>query len=133
ALAGRAGAIVVDDSYNANPGSVRAALDFLGAQKGTRIMAFGDMGELGANAAELHREIGRYARGRCDRFVAVGPLAAEAAAAYGADARAVAGVEAARAVIEPELSARVTVLVKAARSAAPERVGEGVTEPWASG
>lgn len=127
-LAGRAGAIVVDDSYNANPGSVRAALDFLGAQKGTRIMAFGDMGELGANAAELHREIGRYARGRCDRFVAVGPLAAEAAAEYGAGAQAVADVEAARAVIEPELRAGVTVLVKASRTARLERLVQALTE-----
>jgi UDP-N-acetylmuramoyl-tripeptide--D-alanyl-D-alanine ligase len=129
ALAGRAGATIVDDSYNANPGSVRAALDFLATQKGTRIMAFGDMGELGADAAELHRGIGRYARGRCDRFVAVGPLAAEAAKAYGPDACAVADVEAARAVIEPVLGVGVTVLVKASRAARLERLAQALTEP----
>jgi UDP-N-acetylmuramoyl-tripeptide--D-alanyl-D-alanine ligase len=128
ALPGRAGATIVDDSYNANPGSVRAALDFLGGQKGLRIMAFGDMGELGANAVELHREIGRYARGRCDRFVAVGTLAAEAAAAFGADAHAVADVDAARAVIEPALAPEVTVLVKASRSARLERLVQALTE-----
>jgi UDP-N-acetylmuramoyl-tripeptide--D-alanyl-D-alanine ligase len=128
ALPGRAGATIVDDSYNANPGSVRAALDFLAGQKGLRIMAFGDMGELGANAVELHREIGRYARGRCDRFVAVGALAAEAASAFGSDAKAVADVDAARAVIEPALAPEVTVLVKASRSARLERLVQALTE-----
>ena len=87
-LAGRGGATLVDDSYNANPGSVRAALDYLAVLSGTRILVLGDMAELGPEARALHREIGEYARGRCDALLTIGALASEAAAAYGAGAQA---------------------------------------------
>ncbi len=83
-LAGRGGATLVDDSYNANPGSVRAALDYLAVLRGTRILVLGDMAELGPEARALHQEIGEYARGRCDALFTIGELAREAAAAYGA-------------------------------------------------
>jgi UDP-N-acetylmuramoyl-tripeptide--D-alanyl-D-alanine ligase len=114
-LAGRGGAKLVDDSYNANPGSVRAALDYLAVLGGKRILVLGDMAELGPAAAALHREIGEYARGRCDALFAVGSLAREAAAAYGAGAESFADHEAARAALEPHLGPNVTVLVKASR------------------
>ena len=64
------GALIIDDSYNANPGSVRAALDYLSQLSGTRIFVLGDMAELGAEGLNLHHEIGTYAIGRCDLFVA---------------------------------------------------------------
>jgi UDP-N-acetylmuramoyl-tripeptide--D-alanyl-D-alanine ligase len=114
-LAGRGGAKVVDDSYNANPGSVRAALDYLAVLGGKRILVLGDMAELGSTAAALHREIGEYARGRCDVLFAVGPLAREAAAAFGAGAEVFPDHEAARVALEPHLGPNVTVLVKASR------------------
>jgi UDP-N-acetylmuramoyl-tripeptide--D-alanyl-D-alanine ligase len=114
-LAGRGGATLVDDSYNANPGSVRAALEYLAVLGGTRILVLGDMAELGPNARTLHREIGEYARGRCDALFTIGDLAREAADAYGPGARAFADCQSARAAIEPLLDSSTTVLVKASR------------------
>ena len=114
-LAGRGGTTLVDDSYNANPGSVRAALDYLAVLGGTRLLVLGDMAELGLEARALHREIGEYARGRCDALYTIGELAREAAAAYGPAGRAFADYETARAALEPLLAANTTVLVKASR------------------
>jgi UDP-N-acetylmuramoyl-tripeptide--D-alanyl-D-alanine ligase len=115
AVPGRNGATIVDDSYNANPGSVRAALDHLAALAGKRILVLGNMAELGPAGPALHSEIGEYARGRCDALFAIGELASEAAKAFGAEGRTVADVEAARAAIEPSLASDVTVLVKGSR------------------
>ena len=115
ALAGRGGATLVDDSYNANPCSARAALDYLAVLGGERVLVLGDMAELGADARALHREIGEYARGRCDALYAIGGLAREAADAFGAGARAFADLEAACAALEPQLAPGMTVLVKASR------------------
>lgn len=115
AVPGRAGATVIDDSYNANPGSVRAALDHLAALAGMRILVLGNMAELGPAGPLLHREIGEYARGRCDQMIAIGDLAAEAAAAFGAAGRPVADIEASYALLEPQLGAGMTVLVKGSR------------------
>jgi UDP-N-acetylmuramoyl-tripeptide--D-alanyl-D-alanine ligase len=131
-IRGRAGAVIIDDSYNANPSSVRAALDTLAALPGKRIFVLGDMAELGPKAEELHRETGEYAAGRCDELVTIGALAAHAAEGFGAAAarrpagggvgagvggaaRRCADVEAAAAALEPLLGRGVTVLVKASR------------------
>lgn len=113
---------IVDDSYNANPGSVRAALDYLAALPGTRILVLGDMAELGERAQELHREIGAYAIGRCDRLIAIGALAAEAASRFGAAGVRCADIDAARAALEPVLGRGVTVLIKASRVMGLERL-----------
>jgi UDP-N-acetylmuramoyl-tripeptide--D-alanyl-D-alanine ligase len=115
AVQGRNGATIIDDSYNANPGSVHAALDHLAVLRGRRILVFGNMAELGPSAPALHKEIGEYARGRCDLLLAIGDLAREAAAAFGADGRPVADIEAARAALDPLLASDVTVLVKGSR------------------
>jgi len=115
AVAGRNGATIIDDSYNANPGSVRAALDHLAALTGKRVLVLGNMAELGPTAPVLHREIGDYARGRCDTLFAIGDLASEAAAAFGAAGKPVADLDAARAALEPLLAPGVTVLVKGSR------------------
>jgi UDP-N-acetylmuramoyl-tripeptide--D-alanyl-D-alanine ligase len=115
AVAGRNGATIIDDSYNANPGSVHAALDHLAGLGGRRILVFGNMAELGPTAPALHQEIGEYARGRVDLLFAIGDLASEAAAAFGMDGRRVADIEAARAALDPLLGNGVTVLVKGSR------------------
>jgi UDP-N-acetylmuramoyl-tripeptide--D-alanyl-D-alanine ligase len=115
AVPGHHGATIIDDSYNANPGSVRAALDHLAALRGLRILVFGNMAELGPTALELHREIGEYARGRCDQLIAIGELAGEAARVFGAAGQRVADIDAARAALEPLLGVDVTVLVKGSR------------------
>jgi UDP-N-acetylmuramoyl-tripeptide--D-alanyl-D-alanine ligase len=115
ALPGRHGATVIDDSYNANPASVRAALDHLAVLGGRRVFVFGNMAELGPTALALHNEIGEYARGRCDQLIAIGDLAAESARAFGVAAQRVADIDAARAALEPLLGPDVTVLVKGSR------------------
>ncbi len=109
------GALIIDDSYNANPGSVRAALDYLSQLSGTRIFVLGDMAELGAEGLNLHHEIGTYAIGRCDLFVAIGALAAEAAQVFGPSSLAFAEIESACAALESHLKPGVTVLIKASR------------------
>ena len=83
-----AGAAVIDDTYNANPDSVEAAIDVLAATPSPRWLVLGDMGEVGANGPRYHHEIGAYARAAgIDRLLTVGALAAESAAAFGAGAQ----------------------------------------------
>ena len=134
-LAGRGGATLVDDSYNANPGSVRAALDYLAVLGGKKLLVLGDMAELGPEARALHREIGEYARGRCDALYAIGALAREAADAYGEGARAFGDHEAARAALEPLLRPGTTVLVKASRVMGLDRLVKALAadEPGKAG
>lgn len=115
AVAGKGGATLIDDSYNANPGSVRAALDHLAALGGRRILVLGNMAELGPTARALHREIGEYARGRCDELLAIGDLATEAVAAFGSSGRSLGDIDAACVALVPQLTNGVTVLVKGSR------------------
>jgi UDP-N-acetylmuramoyl-tripeptide--D-alanyl-D-alanine ligase len=129
---GRAGATLIDDSYNANPSAARAALDFLSACPGRRIFVLGNMLELGDEAAVLHREIGEYARGRCDALVAIGDLAAAAAEVFGNDAGACADIEAAAELVREQLAPDVTVLIKASRSMGLERLVDLLAEDGGS-
>jgi len=79
---------LVDDSYNANPDSVRAAIDLLASLAGPHWMVLGDMGEVGARGPEFHAEVGAYARERgIAHLWAAGALCEHAARAFGADAR----------------------------------------------
>ena len=119
---GAAGSTVIDDSYNANPGSVRAAIDFATSLPGEAWVVLGDMGELGAEARAMHAEVGRYARERgVTRFYGLGPLAALAAEAWGAG-RAFGDVDALVEEIRPGLGEGINVLVKGSRSMRMERV-----------
>jgi UDP-N-acetylmuramoyl-tripeptide--D-alanyl-D-alanine ligase len=128
-IVGRRGAVIIDDSYNANPSSVRAALDTLARLPGKRIAVLGDMAELGPDAARLHGETGAYARGRCDELVAGGPQAERAAAGIGAGARHCEDVETAAAALEPLLDRDVTVLVKASRVMQLDRLVAALAAP----
>jgi UDP-N-acetylmuramoyl-tripeptide--D-alanyl-D-alanine ligase len=121
-LPGRRGAMLIDDSYNANPSAARAALDFLEGCGGRRIFVLGDMLELGDEAPSLHAAVGEYARGRCDRLVAVGTLAAQAAEAFGSGALSFDTIEAAAPAVLAGLGPEVTVLVKASRSMGLDRL-----------
>ncbi len=75
------GAILLDDSYNANPESLLAALSVLDSWQGVqrRILVLGDMLELGSDSADIHRQLGEGMRDRVDLLITIGPLAAEAA------------------------------------------------------
>ena len=79
---------LIDDTYNANPDSVRAAIDVLATLPGPRWLVLGDMGEVGDQGPAFHREVGAYARERgIETLWAAGALCAEAASAFGAGAR----------------------------------------------
>jgi UDP-N-acetylmuramoyl-tripeptide--D-alanyl-D-alanine ligase len=132
-LAGRSGATLIDDSYNANPASVRAALDHLAGLGGRRILVLGNMAELGPTGRALHAEIGAYARGRCDLLFAVGDLAEEAAAAFGGEGRAVRDIDAAQAALEPLLGGDVTVLIKGSRVMGLDRLVKRLEDDKKSG
>jgi len=121
-LTGRNGATLIDDSYNANPSAARAALDYLAGCPGLRIFVLGDMLELGAAERTLHREIGQYAVGRCDRLFAIGGLAAEAAEGFGPLGSTFYDIEAARDALLEMLNPEATVLVKASRSIGLDRL-----------
>ncbi|HUX74499.1 MAG TPA: UDP-N-acetylmuramoyl-tripeptide--D-alanyl-D-alanine ligase [Steroidobacteraceae bacterium] len=119
---------IIDDSYNANPSSVRAGLDVLAAQAGVKWLVFADMGELGASAEASHAEIGAYARA-CGvaRLFALGRLATRTVEAFGSGAEWFADCEALIRRLQGEISPAVTVLVKGSRVNRLERVVAALT------
>jgi UDP-N-acetylmuramoyl-tripeptide--D-alanyl-D-alanine ligase len=117
------GAVVIDDTYNANPASMKAALQVLAQQQGLRVVVMGDMGELGADAARFHAEIGAAAaRDGIQRMYALGPLSAHAAQAFGAGAQHFTVIDDLLNALDRVLGAGVTVLVKGSRFMKMERV-----------
>ncbi|MEW5943168.1 MAG: UDP-N-acetylmuramoyl-tripeptide--D-alanyl-D-alanine ligase [Pseudomonadota bacterium] len=123
------GAILVDDTYNANPASVRAAIDVLAAAPGQKILVLGDMGELGPGAAEWHAQIGAQAKAAgLDWLLALGELSAHAVRAFGAGARHFEDIEALLAEAENLLAPGVTMLVKGSRFMQMERVVKSFEE-----
>jgi len=117
------GALVLDDTYNANPDSMRAAIDVLAAAPGTRYLVMGDMGEVGTQGPAFHREIGEYARERgVARLYAIGELAREAVAAFGAGAVHFDAIEALHEALGRDVQPGVAVLVKGSRFMRMERV-----------
>jgi len=118
-----AGVHVIDDSYNANPYSVRAAIYVLAERPAPRVLVLGDMGEVGDAVPAFHREIGAYARqAGIERLVTVGTLAREAADAFGESAVHFASVDALVRDFGTALAAGTTVLVKGSRFMRMERV-----------
>ena len=116
------GVVLVNDCYNANPVSMRAALDHLGSMPvaGRRIAVLGEMAELGFEAANYHRGIGAHARAAgIDLLVGVGEVARD----YGPDQMVADPSEAAE-LLAPLLDSGDTVLVKGSRSAGLELVAE---------
>jgi len=114
---------LIDDSYNANPGSVGAAIDTLALAAGERWLVLGDMAELGANASALHADIGRLARERgIERLFAVGPLSAAAVTAFGANGIHFTEQAALVDALRTQLHIGVTCLIKGSRSAGMDRV-----------
>ena len=117
------GARLIDDTYNANPDSMKAAIDVLANQTGEKILVLGDMGELGADAARMHREVGEYAKTKhLKQLYCLGELSLEMVQGFGVGARHFDDAAALAEVIKPQLSAQVTVLVKGSRFMKMERV-----------
>ena len=119
------GAVLIDDTYNANPESVRAAIDVLAQTRGRRILVFGDMGELGSDAPRLHAELGVYAKDAgIERMLTLGARSEETTGAFGKGARHYERIEELLSDLRPALASGVTVLVKGSRFMKMERVIE---------
>ena len=121
------GAIVIDDTYNANPDSVRAAIDVLANAPSPRTLVLGDMGEVGSEGIAFHEEIGEYARARhIDQLFTVGELARHASRAFGRPARHFETME----TLNEEVASvppGASVLVKGSRFMQMERVVQRLT------
>jgi UDP-N-acetylmuramoyl-tripeptide--D-alanyl-D-alanine ligase len=124
------GVAVVNDCYNANPMSMRAALDELAVTaSGRRVAVLGDMLELGEEERSFHEEIGAYARERgVDLLVTVGPRAAAMLDGYDGEAQAVADAAEAASIVPELLEPGDTVLVKGSRGVGLEAVAEALAE-----
>lgn len=127
------GSTVIDDSYNANPDSVRAAIDVLATVPGRRILVLGDMGEVGEQGGQFHDEIGGYAKSQgIDMLLALGDISVAATHNFGPGAAHFGDVGALVAALKPLLDNHTTVLVKGSRFMRMERVIEAVTTPVGS-
>jgi UDP-N-acetylmuramoyl-tripeptide--D-alanyl-D-alanine ligase len=127
--AGVNGALVIDDSYNANPDSMRAAIDVLAALPGRRIYVMGDMGEVGEAAGQLHSEIGGHAKSQgIEHLFALGERSVAAVHDFDGGGRHFASVEALVAALVPLMDKDTTVLVKGSRFMRMERVVEAILE-----
>ncbi len=131
ALAELAGATVIDDTYNANPDSVRAAIDVLASHDSPRVLVLGDMGEVGDDGPAFHREVGAYAKERgIDALYTLGAAARDISAAFGANALHAADVsELVRALAGAGYGSGATILVKGSRFMQMERVVADLTNP----
>jgi UDP-N-acetylmuramoyl-tripeptide--D-alanyl-D-alanine ligase len=122
------GATVIDDTYNANPDSVRAAIDVLAAAGGSTLLVLGDMGEVGDQGPDFHAEVGRYARDcGIGGLLALGESTVHTVAAFGEGARHYASAEDLIEALCRRLAAGSTVLVKGSRFMRMERVVVALT------
>jgi len=117
------GAVVIDDTYNANPDSMKAALDVLGRMRAPRWFVMGDIGELGETAPQLHAEVGAAARAMgVDVMLALGEHSREAAKAFGPQAMHFEEIGPVLEYLDRALPAMATVLVKGSRFMRMERI-----------
>ena len=122
-LRGVAGIELIDDSYNANPDSVRAAIDVLVDEPAPRLLVLGDMGEVGSQGPAFHREVGAYARERgIDRLLAAGDMVRDSVSAFGEGASHFDSVESLAEAVVGVAPQFASVLVKGSRFMRMERV-----------
>jgi UDP-N-acetylmuramoyl-tripeptide--D-alanyl-D-alanine ligase len=119
--------VVIDDTYNANPDSMKAAIDVLANQKTTLqanvIFVMGDMAELGTGAPQMHADIGLYAKQKnISNLLTFGDLSVKAANAFGANAQHFTSIETLVESLKPLINSQSTVLVKGSRFMQMERV-----------
>ncbi len=121
------GALVIDDTYNANPESMKAAIAVLAAFAGRTIFVMGDMGELGAGGEAMHASIGKFARqSGVNSMFALGEMSAAAVRSFGAGARHFLSVDELVDALSANLEPESTVLVKGSRFMRMERVVEAL-------
>ncbi|MES2770483.1 MAG: UDP-N-acetylmuramoyl-tripeptide--D-alanyl-D-alanine ligase [Pseudomonadota bacterium] len=117
------GAVLLDDTYNANPDSVRAGIDVLAATVGRKILVLGDMGEIGQMTAQFHDEMGGYAKSQgIDRLFAVGEASQVAARNFGPGGQHYKNMESLGEALRAELAPDTTVLIKGSRFMRMERL-----------
>jgi UDP-N-acetylmuramoyl-tripeptide--D-alanyl-D-alanine ligase len=122
------GARLIDDSYNANPSSMKAGIDVLTKLSGRAWLVMGDMGELGDQARASHIEIGGFARARgVERLFATGSLSTLAVESFGAGASWYPDTESLARAVGRQLAGDVVLLVKGSRSNRLERVVAALT------
>jgi len=127
---GRSGTQILDDTYNANPDSVRAGIDVLAATIGRKVLVLGDMGEIGEGSGQYHDEIGGYAKSQgIDRLFALGDASQQAVRNFGEGARHFCNIDKLIAAVDKELGPETTVLVKGSRFMKMERVADALAAP----
>ena len=120
---------VVDDSYNANPDSVKAAIDLLSELPKPQILVLGDMGEVGNLGPEFHSEVGLYAQQKgIDSVLCLGELTTHAVKACGAHAQHFSNIDSLNLYLSQVLPKMSSVLVKGSRFMKMERVLEAITK-----
>jgi UDP-N-acetylmuramoyl-tripeptide--D-alanyl-D-alanine ligase len=121
------GAFLVDDSYNANPSSLKAGLDAFRNFGGTRWLVLGEMKELGDSADELHAEVGRYAKqAGIARMLAIGERSKHAVQAFGSNATWFDNIDTLIAELRGSLASGTAVLIKGSRANRLERVSAAI-------
>ncbi len=123
-----AGVRIIDDTYNANPDSVTAAITVLGDFSARRVLVLGDLAELGGDVEAIHADLGRVAA-ECgiDRLYTLGPMSAAAAAAFGGNGFAFNDIDELNNTLQSQLDDQHIVLVKGSRAARMERVVKALT------
>jgi UDP-N-acetylmuramoyl-tripeptide--D-alanyl-D-alanine ligase len=125
---------IIDDSYNANPSSVRAGLEVLRALPGATWLVLGDMAELGEHAEDSHAHMGSYARDcGIKRLFALGEQSSRAVETFGAGGEWFADADSLTRRLQAELAPGVTVLIKGSRINRLERVVQALTGGGSSG
>lgn len=131
---GAHGASVIDDTYNANPASMKAAIDVLVANPGKKLLVLGDMGELGDEAPAMHAGIGSYAKSAgVEALYTLGDLSRHMVEAFGAGALRYDNAESLVAALKEKMDQGTVVLVKGSRFMKMERVVDLITTDKTSG
>jgi len=126
---GAAGAVLIDDSYNANPDSMRAGIAVLAATPGRKILVIGDMGEIGDQSFQYHDEIGGYAKSEgVDFLFGLGEMSEVAARNFGEGGYHFTRLDDLVAAVKAELNENTVVLVKGSRFMKMERVVDALAE-----
>jgi UDP-N-acetylmuramoyl-tripeptide--D-alanyl-D-alanine ligase len=123
-----AGVRIIDDTYNANPDSVAAAIAVLGSFSANRVLVLGDLAELGGDIKAIHADLGTAAaEAGIDKLFTLGPMSAAAAAAFGSNGIAFNDIDALNDALQSQLDDQHVVLVKGSRAARMERIIEALT------
>lgn len=121
---------LIDDSYNASPQSVRAAIDVLSMQPGYRVLVLADMAELGDEAQALHAELGEYARSKIDALFTLGTDSAASSEAFGQGALHFESQDQIQGVLQTMRNPGLVVLIKGSHKSGIFRLAQSLQTLW---